>query len=253
MTFYFLYVILILNKKKGGNSMPSPSVKTKLKEHRGTGVGESYKPFIKSREVNSLGTCSNVVDWKHGRQMQLLSQVEYGIYMQLRWRDDVIDIREQFPLDMVDVNSFLAKTNAELKENGFKTINPLFGKEKEPMTTDMLLTMSNGTYEAITVKYDKNNLSEREIEKIWFEKKYWNSKGVPFRLMDKTDVNDILVKNIRMVVEYYDKNRVYDDISAIKHLIATKQILVEDIETQIIDFSKLAENIRKEGKKYGNC
>ena len=82
-------------------------------------------------------------------------------------------------------------------------------------------------------------------------KKYGLKRNI--RLMDKTDVNDILVKNIRMVVEYYDKNRVYDDISAIKHLIATKQILVEDIETQIIDFSKLAENIRKEGKKYGNC
>lgn len=64
--------------------MSAPSLKTKIKQGRGLGEGKDYKPFIKSREFNSMGTCSNVGDWKHGRQMQLLSQVEYGIYINLK-------------------------------------------------------------------------------------------------------------------------------------------------------------------------
>lgn len=225
--------------------MSSPTVKTKIKEQRGKGEGKDYKPFIKAREVNSLGTCSNVVDWKHGRQMQLLSQVEYGIYMQLRWRDDVVDIREQFPLDMIDVQKFLSKTNKELKNNGQKPIHPLYGKENEPMTTDFLLTLSNGTFEAIAVKPDKYKLSERDIEKIWFEKKYWNSKGIKFSLMDKSDINPILVKNIRLVTEFYDKSKVFDETSAIKHLIANKTLCI-DLTKEIIDFEKY-KKLLKEG------
>ena len=44
------------------------SEKGKQKEKRGLGVGPDYKPYIKVREFNSLGTCSNYVDWKNQRQ-----------------------------------------------------------------------------------------------------------------------------------------------------------------------------------------
>lgn len=48
----------------------------KLKEHRGTGVGADYKPWIQTGEFGSKGTTSNPIDWKTGRQVQLLSQGE---------------------------------------------------------------------------------------------------------------------------------------------------------------------------------
>ena len=229
--------------------MSVPSLKTKIKQGRGLGEGKDYKPFIKSREFNSMGTCSNVTDWKNGRQMQLLSQVEYGIYMQQRWRDDVEDIREQFPLDMEYVTKILAIANAELKEKGHRAITTTYHEDKDPMTTDMLLTLLNGSYEAISIKPNKQKLSPREIEKIWIEKKYWNAQGVEFHLMDKSDINSILVKNLRLVTEYYDVSRVYDEISAIKHLIATKQLIVPELETKILDFTKYREILGKEGYK----
>jgi hypothetical protein len=226
--------------------MRGPSQKSKRQQGRGIGEGKDYKPYIKSREINSAGTCSNVTDWKTGRQMQLLSQIEYSIYMQQRWRDDVMDIRERFPLDMVYMSNILSMINHELKEQGHNVIAAICYEDKEPMTTDLLLTLENGHYEAISIVPNRNKLSQRDIEKIWLEKKYWNSKGIEFRLMDKTDINQTLVKNLRLITEYYDKTKVYDEISAIKHLIATKTLII-DLEKEILDFTKYRELLRKEG------
>ena len=59
----------------------------KIKNGRGTGTGVEYKPWIKIRELNSKGTASNIIDWKNGRQIELLSQAEVWWYYVLRWDD----------------------------------------------------------------------------------------------------------------------------------------------------------------------
>lgn len=76
------------------------SEQRKRQEGRGTGTKKDYKPYIQAREINSLGTCSNPIDWKTGRTIELLSQGESALWHILRWNDDVIDIREQYPLDL---------------------------------------------------------------------------------------------------------------------------------------------------------
>lgn len=37
---------------------------TKINEGRGKGSGASYLPWIQTREISSVGTCSNPKDWK---------------------------------------------------------------------------------------------------------------------------------------------------------------------------------------------
>lgn len=44
--------------------MKQISDQRKRQEGRGTGTEKDYKPYIQAREVNSLGTCSNPIDWK---------------------------------------------------------------------------------------------------------------------------------------------------------------------------------------------
>ncbi len=203
------------------------SEKTKAKEHRGEGVGAKYIPYIKTSEINSLGTTANPIDWKNGRTIQLLSQGELFLYYDLRWTDDVVDIREQFPLDL--------KLTLEIADaNSIK--HP---KDRNTrMTTDMLVTMSNGLLKAYSVKNDKKVLNDdRTVEKLFIEKKYWEVKGIPYVLIYKDDIPQQRVSNIRRVVEYYDKNKIHDDVSRIKHLIATKQIKVNMDEP--LDFKEL--------------
>lgn len=213
------------------------SYKTKLKQGRGTGDGKDYKPFIKTREINSMGTCSNIVDWKTGRQMQLLSQTEMAIFMQLRWDDNVDEIKEQFPLDLEKVTEIIKRTNDELRANNQSPLSIRYDKQHWP-TTNMVVYKNHVISKAVSVKYDKSNLSAKEIESLWIKKKYWAEQGVPVKLMDRHDVNPILVQNLRLVTEYYDYNRVFDRESLLKHLIATKQIHI-DMTTEVLDFRKL--------------
>ena len=73
---------------------------TKINEGRGKGSGASYLPWIQTREISSVGTCSNPKDWKTGRTVELLSQGEAYYWHILRWNDEIEDIREQYPLDL---------------------------------------------------------------------------------------------------------------------------------------------------------
>jgi hypothetical protein len=52
--------------------MPRISEKSKRRELRGTGEGAKYRPWIRIRELNSTGTTVNIIDWKHGRAVELL-------------------------------------------------------------------------------------------------------------------------------------------------------------------------------------
>lgn len=212
--------------------MREVSTKTKIKEHRGEGEGASYIPWILTREVKgNTGTSTILKDWKHGRQVHLLSQGELWAYYILRWRDDVIDIREQFPLD-------IEKTIVIADMLGFN--HP---KDNEHyMTTDLLVTYLHGnkkSFTAYSVKPNNSMLDNRRcVEKLTIERIYWESKGIPFRLIFKDKLNPHLVNNIRDVCTYYDINDCQTEEQLIKHNIAHKLIKVD--MTVPIDYSKIA-------------
>lgn len=198
------------------------SQKTKKLRGMGTGEGGNYVPYITTSEFNCKGTTSVIKDWKTGRGVHCLSQGEALWYYILRWDDNNVDIREQYPLE----NKLTVKI---AKENGFK--HPK--NESHIMTTDFLVTESDGKLHAYSVKLDRN-LNERTIQLLCIEKLYWLSKNCKFTLLFKSDVNKILSSNIRLVTEYYQPQMVFDKYSAIKHKIAIKEYVV-DMESKIID------------------
>lgn len=199
--------------------------RTKQKRKYGTGTGADYKPFITDREFNSLGTTSVIKDWKTGRSVHCLSQAEAYWYYLLRWSDDNADIREQFPLDNSDTVRIAEMYYIKHPRNNHNI-----------MTTDFLVTKTDGSEIAYSVKSNRN-LGRRTLEKLCIEKRYWLERGAGFEVIFKTDVNPVEVTNIRLAVEFYDIADVFDRYSLIKHLIAHKQIAVNmgekilDIET----------------------
>lgn len=196
-----------------------PSVKTKSIRKMGQGTGVNYKPYITTSEFNSQGTTSVIKDWKTGRGVHCLSQGEMYWYYILRWDDTNVDIREQYPLEY-------DQTITIANEMGYPA--PL-----TIMTTDMLVTKSDNTFIAYSIKADKE-LSERQLQLLCIEKQYWLNKGCQYKLVFKTDINTTLASNIRIVTEFYDATRVFDQLSAIKHKIAIKEFVV-DMEHTIID------------------
>lgn len=214
------------------------SEKTKQNQRRGKGEGASYKPYIKTREVPSVGTGRILKDKITGRQMHLLSQAEVYAYYLLRWDDSVIDIREQYPLDLED-------TLKIADHLGYKHPHD----RKTSMTTDFLVTYreedGTKTYKAYSVKASRENLqNDRTVEIQRIEMAYWNLKGIPFEIVFKEDMNRIKVGNIEAVLDYWEATNVKTDIDMIKYLIAHKKIIV-DMETAPLDFANIAKSFRE--------
>ena len=201
------------------------SEKRKREERRGTGEGAEYRPWILARELNSTGTTANIIDWKHGRQVQLLSAGEEMYYYFLRWDDAVIDIREQYPLDKDETKKIARSLGIRHPSN--------------TMTTDLLVTKGK-THVAYSVKSSRKDvdytlsesaveekLTKRTAEKLAVEKVYWQERGIEWKLVFKEDLDPVYINNIRRAVVYYNKASVHDAVSYIKHLIATKSITVD--------------------------
>lgn len=211
------------------------SEETKRKQGRGTGSGKDYIPEIMCREIMGKGVSSCFPDWKHGRMIQCLSQSELWYYVILRWNDEVTDIREQFPLDPQKV---------EYIASALGTHPAMHGRVR--MTTDFLVDTTKGQI-AINVKNDRKVIekaSDRKLLLLEIERRYWDSLGIPWKLVFKEDLNRIEVANIKDVVRFYDRKNVFDDYSLAKHLIATKRIIVNMKEE--IDYLKLISELKKE-------
>lgn len=211
----------------------------RIREGRGRGAGPSYQPWIKIRDLNSTGTASSFPDWKHGRMIQLLSQGELWWYLLLRWNDSVSDIREQYPLD-IDITTSIAR------ELGFRPAQ----NGRKRMTTDFLVTMTDGSYKAFSVKADRASVksSRRMLELQAIESMYWKQYDIPWKILYKEDLNAMEVRNIRDVVSYYSKDEVHDSFSLIRHLIAHKLITVD--MTQEIDYTAILHSL--DGGKVWN-
>ena len=211
---------------------PKVSEQTKLDQHRGEGHGKDYKPWIRVNEFNSLGTTSNPVDWKNGRTMQLLSQGEMYAYYINRWDESVIDIREQFPLDLEDTLRIADSEHLKHPKN-----------RESRMTSDLLLDYADGSQKVLSIKRNRSALDDdRTTVKLWIEQEYWKGKGVPFEVLFANEMNLTMVTNIRLVAEFYDLSDVFDSVSYLKYLIAHHQIR-QDMEMKIIPFCRLAKEL----------
>ena len=70
----------------------------KIKSGRGSGVMESYEPWIKIWDIQSRGVSHLVPGVKSHRSHHLLSNAERDYHLILEHDPSIIDVREQFPL-----------------------------------------------------------------------------------------------------------------------------------------------------------
>jgi len=173
-----------------------PNKKTnenRRKEGRGTGVLGNYKPWLLIQDVASLGLATRVKGLKTGRVHHLLSKLELSCFLCLDWAETVFDIREQFPL-------YLLETLAIAKELNIKHPRVPVTKEVVVMTTDFLVTLrtASGDFKeiAVSAKYSKDLDNARSLEKLELERFYWTRRGIEFFILTEKEINQTLVKNI---------------------------------------------------------
>src|SRR5215213_4143273 len=170
-----------------------------IKEGRGKGQAKDYKPWLTTQDVPSTGRRSRVPGWKTGRLHHTLSDNEIDYFYLLEWADDVIDIKEQFPLIDLEVAQTIASDMGvkypAAEKSGFPYI----------LTADFFITIhANGQTKEIarTIKPAKELDKQRVIEKFEIERRYWTAKGIDWGIVTEHEIPQTLVKNI----EHYHSN-----------------------------------------------
>ena len=84
---------------KRRNNWDEKKIARFLAEGRGSGELKNYKPWLNIQDFPSLGRVHRLNGWKTGRIQHFFSDLERDYFYLLDWTREVIDIREQFPLN----------------------------------------------------------------------------------------------------------------------------------------------------------
>ena len=164
-------------------------------EGRGTGFGATYKPWLTVQDVPSSGRTHRPLGLKTGRVHQLLSDIERDLFYILDWCESVIDIREQFPLDR-------AATQSIAQRLGIRHPQDTATKTPLVMTTDFLCeVMRDGqrVLHARAVKPAGKLETDRVVQKLEIERRYWVERGVEWGIVTEADIPEVYVANIDQV------------------------------------------------------
>ena len=161
----------------------------RLKEGRGQGTGSSYKPFIYTYDVSSLGRSHRLFGRKCTRMHHLLSDLELAVFLILDWSPSVIDIREQFPLRVDDTVRIAEELG--IRHASFKGVNQILSSDFLVDTND-----SSRPTMAFQVKYSCDLEKPETIERLMLEKKYWAEKEIPWSLITEKEISKVAFANI---------------------------------------------------------
>lgn len=178
-----------------------------MKEGRGQGEFEKYKPWILVPNVRSKGWKDRELGKKIAREHHFLSQLESDYFYMAEFCPHVIDIREQYPLLPRGRTSLIAETVGITHPRDTST------GVKTPVTTDFLLTMKINRqvfYLARTIKQVVDLEDYRVIEKFEIERRYWRDQGISWGIVTDKEIKkyEVFVLNIINVRAYHSLNNV---------------------------------------------
>ena len=163
--------------------------KAYIKAGRGQGEGQAYVPWISIHDFSSRGISSRIYSYKTNRVHHFLSHNELSFFYLLEWSDNVLDIREQFPLlDM--------KLAIELAESaGIRYPRDSQSSFPYILTCDFMITTKRGS-RARTIKNSSELNNRRTLEKLEIERRYWSALGVDWQIVTEHEIDFGKSKNI---------------------------------------------------------
>ena len=180
----------------------------RISDGRGQGRGSDYKPWLLVQDVPSQGLATRIKGWKTKRVHHLLSNLELSYFYILEWSPVVFDIREQSPLLPLE------ETLAIAEQCGIR--HPTDPKTQEPvvMTTDFFITVPRSMEvieQARTLKTAKDLQSERKLEKLEIERRYWHNKNIDWGIVTEQEIPQALAKNVDWLHAFFR----IEDLSAL--------------------------------------
>jgi hypothetical protein len=210
------------------------------KEGRGRGEGADYKPWLTVHDVPSKGVRVRVWSARTKRIHHLMSMLEYLFFIILESDPDILDIWEQFPLD-------LEKTKAISARLGPSHYHP-WDRRTEclvVMTTDLVYNkVVNGRIvrHARCLKYPRDLRKPRTIIKIEIEHQCWLTEpDSDFAIITETAIPRALIRNLRWLRGALRPDSLEGFEEAVPMVEAFLQPLVRDINAPLADLTSQAD------------
>lgn len=199
-------------------SISVKSDKYRLLERRGQGRGIEYHPWIKTHELSAISVKHRLLGWKIRRIYQLISTLEYMYFLTVQWEDNVIDIREQFPLLPIEQTIFIAEELGIRYPSLFKR-----NGEEIVMTSDFVITIKNGDniYDIVrTVKTMNDLAKKRTREKLKIEEEFYNKKGSDWGIVTEQQINFVLANNLDYLYNdyFWAEDRNFDEVQVSNYI-----------------------------------
>jgi hypothetical protein len=171
-----------------------------IAEGRGRGELDKYIPWTLTTEFSSKGRATRIKGIKTNRIHHLHSDNQLRAFLIFEWCPKVCDIRETFPL--IDIMETISNSDIEtLKFGKFTNKN----NEQAVITTNFLLTVKDDEgkpkFEARTVKNTTELNRSIAFEKLEIERRYWQAKGVNWKVITDKQLTRQYCKNIEWVRE----------------------------------------------------
>lgn len=167
------------------------------KEGRGRGSGADYLPWFTIQDVPSTGRRSRVFTPLTGREHHLLSDIETSVFFLLHWNDDVLDLREQFPLDRTETRRIAAEIGVPHPKDRHTGVDTV-------MTLDLLVDVKAAAGIScipVSCKPSEDLEDKRTLEKLEIERRYCQKRWGAWCLMTNRDYSKQYVQNLRWVHE----------------------------------------------------
>lgn len=168
-----------------------------IQEGRGQGERKDYKPWLTVQDFPSKGRVTRIFGWKTKRTHHFFTDSEARYFYLLEWEDDVIDIREHYPLFNCEE---VIQNKTGLNFNLFKdkdTGTPYI------LSTSFLITLkkTNGkiAYVARSLKADYELERKTALERLEIERRYWQSQNIDWGIVTQKEIPVVKAKNIEWI------------------------------------------------------
>lgn len=188
---------------RGRRFLTEADIERHISNGYGQGAGASYLPWLRVQDVPSHGHSRKVQGVKVDRLHHLFSNLEHGYFLVCEFSEDIVDIREQYPL--------LPRENTQAIASSLGLIHPRYRgtSVSTVMTTDFVLTTKriDGSYKsyARTIKYKKDLEGEgarRTLEKLEIEKFFWEAQGIDWTIVTEEEFSMPLVHNLGILRKF---------------------------------------------------
>ncbi|UOQ84650.1 TnsA endonuclease N-terminal domain-containing protein [Gracilibacillus salinarum] len=231
----------------GTNNWTKEKLGKYLKEGRGQGIGKDYLPWNYTYNYSSKGRVSRIYGLKTNRVHHLHSDNQYRAFLLFEFNSSVIDIRESFPL--LDVDEVI-DDKEDLRFDKF-----LDKETKEPylLTTNFLLTVKDANGEEKDIARTVKNTTElkRKItfEKLEIERRYWQHKGIDWKVITEKQLPRQLAKNIEWIRETLLVGS-EGELDKDERSVAMMRFILENDELPLKELLKIFD--KKEGLQKGS-